>query len=97
MIKSISFNSFFKSNFNEQIFHFISLNKNKPINQTTFKWVSRFMAAFEIAYVGFIYCKLYLSGFSKESAAKPKNVWKTSTVFPGRSPIPPYSSWQWRM
>ena len=66
-------------------------------NQMTFKWVSRFIAVLDIAYVGLIYCKSYLSGFSKERAAKPKNVWKTSTVFPGRSPIPPSSSWQCKM
>jgi hypothetical protein len=67
----------------------ITLKKIKN-NQITFKWVRRFIADFEIAYVGLIYCRLYLSGFNNDNAANPKNVWNISTVFPGRSPIPPY-------
>lgn len=63
----------------------------------TFRCVNFLITDFAIAYVGLIYRKLYMLGFNKESAAKPKNVWKTSTVLPGRSPIPPSSSWQFRI
>lgn len=49
------------------------------------------------AYVGSTGSKSYLAGSSNDKAANPKNVWKTSGEFPGRSDIPPSISWQLRM
>lgn len=55
----------------------------------SFRWGSFANVLFGIAKVGSIGYSPYFEGFNNESAAIPKKVWKTSTVLPGRSLIPP--------
>jgi hypothetical protein len=53
------------------------------------RWGNFSITFFGSANVGSITYKLYFPSFNNDKAANPKNVWNTSTVFPGLSDIPP--------